>query len=428
MAGPVDSAGATWPAVGYDLAMGPSETTHPPPPSATELDDRDPGVLEVAADRCLAADPTTDPGHRGGPEITRPEALPALEPGPTRDPIPSGEIETPEEAWDSSPYSAPRTDAVESEWSLEAAREAAAPAIESPVASLPFTDWSLPDPDEAVAVRALGYDPRMYLRDTFCPRSHQTVLGMGELEPPPGYAGHEPIRSTSPTAMGLGAPSASQVEALGPRLHENRRSSASPRLRYAARGTAAVLVLGAAAAAVFGVVTRQSSTPRVAAASDAVSTAELAALPPSRAIGVGRPNAGPWQPSRSVTVPPANSVARIGSGFESDARTIEIRATPPGAWVYEHGKRIGKTPVEIRLAPGKDLNLLVAADGHRPKNVTLDGSEPKVSVALVPYPPTNGQSAIPPVDAGIGMPADTEVSRTRQPVKPWEPEVFTLPE
>jgi hypothetical protein len=97
-------------------------------------------------------------------------------------------------------------------------------------------------------------------------------------------------------------------------------------------------------------------------------------------------------PDDSVTI------ARTALAFEWQARTIEIRATPAEARVYRETKSIGKTPLEIRWVPGRTINLVVAAEGYRPQNLTLDGSQTRVSIDLIADPPTNGKSSMPRVD------------------------------
>ena len=88
---------------------------------------------------------------------------------------------------------------------------------------------------------------------------------------------------------------------------------------------------------------------------------------------------------------------------------------PAQTLVFHKGAKLGKAPLKIELKPGEKKDIFLARDGYRPYRVTIDGTEPKVSVTMVPYEGKLGdeQGATPGAQP-----------KQKAPTR-WEPEAFT---
>jgi hypothetical protein len=85
-------------------------------------------------------------------------------------------------------------------------------------------------------------------------------------------------------------------------------------------------------------------------------------------------------PTPSSSVPEAR-----GRSAVSGPLSVSIDTTPPKALVFQGTRRLGKSPLAIELESGEKLNLLIAYDGYEPQKIQVDGTQPKLSLTLVPY-------------------------------------------
>jgi hypothetical protein len=110
------------------------------------------------------------------------------------------------------------------------------------------------------------------------------------------------------------------------------------------------------------------------------------------------------------------SAAKPPAAVASGPVSVELEVSPPQTLIFHKGEKLGKSPLTIQLGPGEKKDLFLARDGYRPQRVTVDGTEPKVSVTLTPYEGTADQAGQSPPPAGQPQ---------RKPPGRWEPEAFT---
>jgi hypothetical protein len=173
-------------------------------------------------------------------------------------------------------------------------------------------------------------------------------------------------------------------------------------------GAAAVLLLGVAAILVFRPSAQEELAPApvasVTPAPSHVKDPQAMAKSMARAAAEAAPSAAAPSP------PPAAS---------SGPRSVELDILPAQTLVFYKGQKLGKSPLKIDLAPGEKKDLFLARDGYRPLRITVDGTEPKVSVTMTPYEGAAEQS-----DQTSGKPATGAAQAPKKPTR-WEPEAFT---
>jgi hypothetical protein len=120
-------------------------------------------------------------------------------------------------------------------------------------------------------------------------------------------------------------------------------------------------------------------------------------------------SAAKTQPAASASAAPPPAAVPTGPV------SVELEVLPAQTLVFYKGEKLGKSPLKIELKPGEKKDIFLARDGYRPHRVTIDGSEPKVSVTLTPY------------EGKLG--AEQGATPGAQPQKKaptrWEPEAFS---
>jgi serine/threonine-protein kinase len=113
-----------------------------------------------------------------------------------------------------------------------------------------------------------------------------------------------------------------------------------------------------------------------------------AASPSAASAPSAAPTTGPTSEASSgspeVAAPaqPAKVDATAQASADATARSVTLELTPRDATVTRDGKPL--TGGTLSLAPGEKVSLEVSAKGFETRTVTVDGSQPKVVVALEP--------------------------------------------
>ncbi|MCC6215630.1 MAG: serine/threonine protein kinase [Polyangiaceae bacterium] len=123
----------------------------------------------------------------------------------------------------------------------------------------------------------------------------------------------------------------------------------------------------------------------------------LATAPPT-----GGDAGAPVAESASVP-PPVGSAPPALRG--SDARAVALVLSPIDAEVFQGDTNLGMMPVTVRVRAGESSTLEVRREGFHSRRVSVDGSQPRVLVRLVPMP--GKRPAIPvPADPPDLFPAE----------------------
>jgi len=102
---------------------------------------------------------------------------------------------------------------------------------------------------------------------------------------------------------------------------------------------------------------------------------EPAPPPPPVEPAPGLPPPVDWQPA------PAEEPAKAD---EPSMAIIRVLSTPAGADVYVDGQLVGRTPLELPLPYGSELNVKVQRDGYADKTMVVKTeSDQTIEVALV---------------------------------------------
>jgi hypothetical protein len=121
--------------------------------------------------------------------------------------------------------------------------------------------------------------------------------------------------------------------------------------------------------------------PTQAPAASAVAEPQASASAPS-----------PAAPTPDAPVPSADAVAEKAPPASSAAspdgtRVVIVTLSPPDARLFYKGKSLGKSPYRIELKPGEKKRSFEAGGfGYVTRRITVDGSEPELSVGLRPDP------------------------------------------
>jgi hypothetical protein len=100
----------------------------------------------------------------------------------------------------------------------------------------------------------------------------------------------------------------------------------------------------------------------------------------------------------TATVAPAASVAA------PVLHEVLISVVPVDAALMRDGKDLGGSPVALHLAEGESVRVVITRKGYKPKTVTIDGTDSKVTVMLDSAfgPPPRGGGGAPAVKPPAG--------------------------
>ncbi len=106
--------------------------------------------------------------------------------------------------------------------------------------------------------------------------------------------------------------------------------------------------------------------------------------------------------------------------------TVLVASVPPRAVVYREGKRLDRTPTNVKVVPGESVTLVLRRPGWHDEEVVIDGSSRKLSVRLTRHrrdPPPRTQP--PKADPVGGEVADDPVPQPEEPAdeepEPYDP-------
>jgi serine/threonine-protein kinase len=104
-----------------------------------------------------------------------------------------------------------------------------------------------------------------------------------------------------------------------------------------------------------------------------------AATPTAAAVAAPASAPEPAPPPTQATVAePAASASAAGPAL----REIIVSVVPVDATISRDGVDLGTQPIALHLAQGESATVVVSRKGYKPRTVTLDGSDPKVAIAL----------------------------------------------
>lgn len=63
---------------------------------------------------------------------------------------------------------------------------------------------------------------------------------------------------------------------------------------------------------------------------------------------------------------------------------VTVESTPPGVDVFESGRLVGKTPLDVKLRPGQSSKLVLKKTGYLDRWVTVYGDKPGIHLELEP--------------------------------------------
>jgi hypothetical protein len=192
------------------------------------------------------------------------------------------------------------------------------------------------------------------------------------------------------------------------------RSVKTKRRRWAIVGGAVVGLVGVAVVAALALGRGEAGpepVPSVASSPARVKNPQDLA----RVMAHEAETAQPTPAAASVPAQPAVA-ASASAAVPTGPVSIELEVLPAQTLVFHKGEKLGKAPLKIELKPGEKKDLFLARDGYRPQRVTIDGTEPKVSITMTPYEGAAGGD-----QAGQPPPASQP---PRKPTR-WEPEAFT---
>jgi hypothetical protein len=235
-----------------------------------------------------------------------------------------------------------------------------------------------------------------------------------EREPPAAESAppNEPVRLAAATAGAVVTANASEpsaepvIAAAAPAVSEPARQpvavadnetfrpnevSASEPPPFRRRSSKGVVVVVMAAVVAAGFVawqrlganrglarTAQNAVPAkvVAPPAPRPAVAELTP-PPVAAPAASVPEAAPSSPAPSLAAAVASS-----SDKPATSVVVTVKTVPPGAAIFEAGKRIGTGDVEVSVVPSVKKRLTALLDGYEPVNFSVDGTRDSVTLLM----------------------------------------------
>ncbi len=122
---------------------------------------------------------------------------------------------------------------------------------------------------------------------------------------------------------------------------------------------------------------------------------------PEKAAAAAKPPSAPSAVPSTDVAPPelstAFSEALRPQQDENGFVAVTIRTNPPGAFIYERDRQIGRSGMTFQLKVGRRKTLLALRNNHEPTRFTIDGTQSTVDVVLPPS--TRRSSGAAPVSA-----------------------------
>ena len=108
------------------------------------------------------------------------------------------------------------------------------------------------------------------------------------------------------------------------------------------------------------------------------SATTTAAGPPTAIVA----NANVAPPASASVVAPEPSAAPLPVAIPT--KQVLLAVQPVDAKVTRDGVDLGGAPIALALKPGETATIVLSRPGYKEQTLTLDGSDPKVLVKLVP--------------------------------------------
>lgn len=112
----------------------------------------------------------------------------------------------------------------------------------------------------------------------------------------------------------------------------------------------------------------ETAAPEPAAAEPAIADSMAPSAPPA--------------PETETTADAADNAESPTPASPGALVTVTIRATPPGAIIYDEKQRIGKGTAQIVVRQGRKRGMMALLNLHHPLHFVVDGSQPTVDVTL----------------------------------------------
>jgi hypothetical protein len=120
-------------------------------------------------------------------------------------------------------------------------------------------------------------------------------------------------------------------------------------------------------------------------AATATAALEIAASEPAAAEPVVADSMAPSAPPASETETTSDAADSAKSPVPASPGglvTVTIRATPPGAIIYDEKQRLGKGTAQIVVRQGRKRGMMALLNLHHPLHFVVDGSQTTVDVTL----------------------------------------------
>jgi hypothetical protein len=191
-------------------------------------------------------------------------------------------------------------------------------------------------------------------------------------------------------------------------------------------GGAAALVAGGAAVILVQATHRDQADPSAAMLPGATPAVDAGNVRDPQMMARAIAHAEAPEPAKQAPPVASAASAKPQAAVPSGPQSVEVEVTPPKSLILRRGEIVGKSPLTVKLAPGEKQELFLTHDGYHAQKITIDGTQPKVSVNLAPYGGTAGADQPTPTAAGksASPPAPPE-RKLPERAKSWEPELFT---